>query len=65
MKVTTKLDTIWPLMVVNPPKRKTLEKELTSGFPARNQQDTVTLDKVIERRVGTPLVKGTFVDLYI
>jgi len=65
MKVTTKLDTVWPLMVVNPPKRKTLEKELTSGFPAQNQQDMVTLDKIIERRVGAPPEKGTFVDLYI
>ena len=65
MKVTTKLDTVWPLMVVNPPKEKTLEKELTSAFPSQNQQDTVTLDKVIERRIGAPLEKGTFVDLYI
>ena len=65
MKVTTKLDTVWPLMVVNPPKRKILEKELTSGFPAQNQPDTVTLDKVIERRVGATYEKGTFVDLYI
>ncbi len=65
MKVTTKLDTVWPLMVVNPPKRKTLEKGLTSGFPAQNQPDTVTLDKVIERRVGATCEKGTFVDLYI
>ncbi len=64
MKVTTKLDTVWPLMVVNPPKRKTLEKELTSGFPAQNQPDTVTLNKVIERRAAPP-EKGTFVDLYI
>ncbi len=64
MKVTTKLDTVWPLMVVNPPKRKTLEKELTSGFPAQKQPDTVTLNKVIERRVAPP-EKGTFVDFYI
>jgi len=53
MKVPTKLDTVWPLMVVNPPERKTLEKELTSGFPSQNQQDTVTLNKVVERRVGS------------
>jgi len=65
MKVTTKLDTVWPLMVVNPPERKTLEKELTSGFPSQKQQDTVTLDKVIVRRVGAPPEKGTFIDLYI
>jgi hypothetical protein len=65
MKVTTKLDTVWPLMVVNPPKAKTLEKELASGFPAQNQKDTVTLGKVIERRVDGPPEKGTFVDLYI
>ncbi len=65
MKVTTKLDTVWPLMVVNPPKGKTLEKELTSAFPSQNQQDTVTLNKVIERRVDAPPEKGTFIDLYI
>ncbi len=65
MKVTTRLDTVWPLMVVNPPKAPTLEKELKSGFPSQKQQDTVTLDKVIERRVGAYHKKGTFVDLYI
>ena len=65
MKVTTKLDTVWPLVVVNPPKAKTLEKELTSDFPSQKQQDTVTLDKTIERRVGAPPEKGTLVDFYI
>ena len=65
MKVTTKLDTVWPLMVVNPPERKTLEKELTSGFPSQDQQDTVTLNKVVEHRVGALPEKGTFIDFYI
>ena len=65
MKITTRLDTTWALMVVNPPNRKTLEKELTSGLPSQKQPDTVTLDKVIERRVGALPEKGTFVDLYI
>ncbi len=65
MKVTPKIDTVWPLIVVNPPERKILEKELTSGFPSQNQQDTVTLNKVVERRVGAPPEKGTFVDFYI
>ncbi len=64
MKVTTKLDTVWPLMVVNPPRSKTLEKEPASGFPVQNQKDTVTLDKVIERRVDGPSEKGIFVDFY-
>jgi len=65
MKVTTKLDTVWPLMVVNSPKSKTVEKELTSGIPSQKQQNTVTLDKVIERRVGAPYEKGILVDFYI
>ncbi len=65
MKVTTKLDTVWPLMVVNPPKAQILQKELKSGFPSQKQQDTVTLDKVIERRVGAPHEKGILVDFYI
>ena len=60
-----KVDHHWPLTIIKPIQKNTLQKELVSNFSPQNKKQPLIIENLSDREGGTVWEKGTFVDVYI